>query len=98
MSEKPDCRKCKHRGTVPGSAHSSCQHPSNEDELENPMYALLAIFGSVGRAPPVLADTGLNVKGDPHGIRAGWFNWPWNFDPVWLLSCDGFEPREEDDG
>ena len=32
------------------------------------------------------------VKGDEHGIRSGWFNHPFNFDPVWLEKCDGFEP------
>lgn len=33
----------------------------------------------------------LNVAGDNHGIRSGWFLWPLNFDPTWLLTCDGFE-------
>lgn len=36
----------------------------------------------------------LNIKGNPHGIKNGWFNWPYNFDPVWLEECDGFEPKE----
>lgn len=35
----------------------------------------------------------LNIKGNPHGIQKGWFNWPVNFDPVWLESCDGFYPK-----
>ena len=30
------------------------------------------------------------VKGNLHGIMSGWFNWPWNFDPTWLMSCNGF--------
>jgi hypothetical protein len=30
------------------------------------------------------------VSGHEHGIRSGWFRWPLNFDPVWLLSCDSF--------
>ena len=30
------------------------------------------------------------VTGNKHGIRNGWFLWPWNFDPIWLESCDGF--------
>lgn len=37
----------------------------------------------------------LNVTGDIHGIRHGWFFWPFNFDPVWLKTCDGFEPRKQ---
>ena len=36
----------------------------------------------------------LNVKGDPYGIRGGWFNHPLNFDPVWLEECNGFEKNE----
>jgi hypothetical protein len=36
----------------------------------------------------------LNVVGDSHGIKKGWFLWPINFDPTWLLTCDGFEGKE----
>jgi hypothetical protein len=32
-----------------------------------------------------------HVIGDAHGKFNGWFSWPFNFDPVWLLSCTGFE-------
>lgn len=30
------------------------------------------------------------VKGNLHGIKNGWFFHPINFDPIWLVSCDGF--------
>jgi len=63
---KPNCYECKHRGTVPGDAHSCCRHPG-------------------------LAE--LKIKGDPHGIRMGWFVWPVNFDPAWLEICNGFEEK-----
>ncbi len=32
--------------------------------------------------------------GDEHGISHGWFFHPFNFDPVWLRYCDGFEEME----
>jgi hypothetical protein len=35
----------------------------------------------------------LNISASPHGIRMGWFAWPYNFDPVWLENCDGYEAR-----
>ncbi len=35
------------------------------------------------------------VEGKPHGIRMGWFFWPFDFDPVWLVKCDGFESKDE---
>ncbi len=31
------------------------------------------------------------VQGNEHGIKSGWFFWPFNFDPVWLEKCDGFK-------
>lgn len=36
------------------------------------------------------------VLGHPHGVRKGWFRWPVNFDPVWLLECDGFSADKAD--
>lgn len=35
------------------------------------------------------------VLGHAHGIKSGWFYWPFNFDPVWLISCDRFEKNEK---
>jgi len=90
---KPDCYKCKYRGTIPGDAHSCCRHPANGKATDDPLANIMAIFAGVGRAAPMQAETGLNVKGSPAGIRNGWFNWPWNFDPNWLESCDGFEEK-----
>lgn len=33
------------------------------------------------------------VTGHAHGIRMGWFFWPYNFDPTWLVNCDGFAAK-----
>lgn len=90
--EDPNCYLCKHRDGVPGSTHSSCKHPATNNDHADPLRNLLAVFASVGRYNPVIstAITKLNIKGDPYGIEQGWFNWPWNFDPVWIRNCDGF--------
>ena len=53
------------------------------------------MFASVSRVDPVNVETGLNIVGNPTGIRKGWFNWPFNFDPHWLENCDGFMEKEE---
>lgn len=42
-----------------------------------------------------VAIDGINVTGNEYGISKGWFNWPFNFDPTWLDTCDGWE---QDDG
>ena len=89
---EPDCYECKHRSSIPGDAHSRCIHPSIVGT--GPVSEVFSIFASVGRMTPVInavAAANLNVSGNPHGVRRGWFNWPYNFDPAWLNSCDGFE-------
>jgi len=55
---------------------------------------MFSILAGVGRVAPITArPKALNIKADPHGVKNGWFNFPWNFDPVWLENCDGFEPQ-----
>jgi len=93
IETKENCYSCKHRGTVPGSCHSSCHHPaSTKVSSDNPMLELMSIFASVGRSEPVCVNPKeLNIKANEHGIKSGWFNFPFNFDPVWLENCDGHE-------
>ena len=94
-SEKPNCYDCKFRNPVLGSAHSCCGHPSagGKDALGR----IMAIFAGVGRAAPTVDVAGakrLNIEASPHGVCRGWFNWPYDYDPTWLLRCDGFEPKK----
>jgi hypothetical protein len=46
------------------------------------------LLGTVGDAKA------LGITAHAQGIRGGWFHWPMNFDPRWLLSCDGFTAKE----
>lgn len=96
MSEKPNCYKCVYRGTLPGSAHSCCDHPANAEILNDPLSQVFGILASVGRVAPANVETkGIKVVGNPFGIKRGWFIFPTNFDPTWLESCDGFKAKEE---
>lgn len=83
----PDCYACLYRGELPGDAHSSCVHPSMTFAHENPLAGLIALTGGLPPLPGV-------AKGDPHGIRMGWFSWPFNFDPTWLVECSGFKEAD----
>jgi len=93
---KPNCYECVWRRDCIASAHSRCAHPDVGKEGSDPAGELLAIFASVGRMAPLIAKAavGLGITGNAHGIAHGWFNWPWNFDPVWLLTCNGFKAKE----
>lgn len=88
------CYQCKHRGGVPGSVHSSCQHPLTKETRDNPLVALMGLMGG-GLPIPV---KGLDIEADLHGIRNGWFSWPVNFDSVWLTKCNGFERKQAPSG
>ena len=92
---KPDCYECKYRRNVPGDAHSCCKHPLLGDINDNPLAQMLGMFASVGRVPPIQAGIDkLGIKANYHGIKMGWFNFPFNFDPTWLEECNGFEGKE----
>jgi hypothetical protein len=97
MNKKPNCYECKHRRDLAGDCHSRCAHPVNGNGDVDPFSALMATLANVGRVDPVIGDTAteLDIKGNEHGVRSGWFNWPFNFDPVWLESCNGFEGKKK---
>jgi hypothetical protein len=87
--DKPNCYTCAHRGTIPGDAHSCCCHPATGCVSGD-------LFGNIeklvlGQTCTAAIDLGIRAK--EHGVRMGWFMWPRNFDPVWLESCSGYEPR-----
>jgi hypothetical protein len=94
---KPDCYKCKWKRNNPGDANIKCEHPKNKAILENPILKVMSILASVGRVTPTPC-MGIYVRGNPQGIKGGWFNYPFSFDPIWLEECDGFEVMEVKDG
>lgn len=79
---KPDCYSCRYRGGVPGDAHSCCRYPGNKTGM----------FEFFEEANVKNAEK-LNIQAHRHGIVSGWFYWPVNFDPVWLLNCKGYEEK-----
>ena len=81
----PDCYKCEYRKSVPGDAHSSCHHP--DFDHSNVTLQLACILG----IPIQTSPTKIKVIGNKHGIRNGWFQHPFNFDPIWLEECNGFK-------
>ncbi len=85
---KPNCFECKHRREIPGDAHSMCAHPAvggDGDYLDSTMAMVGGGTSEAARS--------LGIKGNPTGIRNGWFSWPANFDPTWLDECTGYEQR-----
>lgn len=97
MIEK-DCYCCKHRSTIPGDAHSRCNHPEIKGILDDPLLNIAANFASVGRTMPIWNNKAIQkrfeIRGNVYGISRGWFNWPWNFDPIWLENCNAWEQKK----
>ena len=91
MNEKarPDCYECQYRGTIPGDTHSRCLHPKVKSN-DNSFGAMMDTLD--GKNNDAIKE--LNIKGHPQGIRGGWFLWPSNFDPTWLVECSVFKPKE----
>lgn len=78
------CERCAYPRRVAGGCHVSCAHPALEFLTGNPMAQAL---GMMGRTPGLAEQNGGVVQGHPTGISRGWFCWPFNFDPVWLVRC-----------
>jgi hypothetical protein len=93
MTERK-CYDCVHRREVPGSAHSACHHPATADTHADPVASLVGLIGrrSGEHIVPSRAAGELHIEGVQLGIQRGWFLWPVNFDPTWLVRCEGFVP------
>lgn len=85
------CWGCLHSRTIPGNAHLACHHPATLVAHRHPLAPVITVTGN---ALP-LAVPGLSVAGLDQGIDRGWFAHPFNFDPVWLVACDGYAPEDE---
>ena len=84
----PNCYTCKYRGRgrVPGKALSCCNYPGNKT----------GIFTAFDKANAKNMSK-LRIKADRVGIQNGWFFWPINFDPVWLIHCNGYEENKKEE-
>lgn len=95
----PLCYRCRYRGTLVGDCHSKCIHRevSPTDTQSQLVGALLSIFGgsrpNTGACQSQIGS--VRVKFNRHGIENGWACWPFNFDPVWLEECTGFEKEKK---
>lgn len=97
MDKEKNCYNCEYRGTIPGDAHSCCKHPDLKEVINDPLAGLMAMFASVGRIQPIDVRAlykNFNIKLNPHGVKMGWAQWPFNYDPVWLENCDGFKEKK----
>jgi len=92
------CWDCKYVGSIPGNAHKCCKHPDLNGATKDPIAGLMAILASVGRASPQIdiqaVSDKFQIQANYHGIKRGWFNWPWNFDPTWLENCNAFKEKK----
>lgn len=86
------CHGCMHHRELPSTTHLACRHPATERAHQNPLAGLITAMGG---ALPLPSPPGLTVRMHPHGIRNSWASWPWNFDPTWLVECDGYAPEAE---
>ena len=97
MDNEFNCHKCKYRGRAgSNTVHSRCNHEvvglimSDHD-------ALGIVFDNFSKHDKVTSGLwGLNIDVKPGAVANGWAYWPFNFDPRWVTSCSGFEPRDED--
>ena len=93
-----NCYTCKHKGDVPGSAHSRCNHPLITETKGLEELLLLKAATGFGSTNPlgvnvILTQENGEIKTVPlqdwheTGIRKGYVLFPFDFDPTWLKHC-----------
>jgi hypothetical protein len=94
-----DCYKCKYRGSVPGSVHSSCTfiREANKGDDQSKVMQLELLLASHQVKMTAKTEEGKEielVEINEQGIRGGWASWPLDFDPIWITKCHfyGEEP------
>ena len=90
---KIGCFTCKYMGSLAGSCHKHCSHPSIE--TIKPIM-LLQIAQGVGSTNPThLTVNGIPMqKWDSLGVEKGWAIFPVNFDPIWLQYCLMYDKKD----
>jgi hypothetical protein len=84
------CYGCVHSRPIEGR-FLACWHPATARAHDDQLAPWIT---ACGNALP-LAVPGLTVEGCRGGVEMGQFSWPFRFDPIWLVSCDGYEPESE---
>jgi|GEM_PF-3364531 len=79
-NHKPDCMSCKHRMTLPGETHSMCKLGATDK----------ATIEAIVRFGTAMIYNPLDAYGVSSAIAKGWFDWPFNYDPLWLIRCFGY--------
>jgi len=91
----PSCktRRCVHQRGIPGDCHIECAYPIIKDNITELFSDVFRILDGRGGPRCTLNSImkQMGVRGDETGIKNGWFNWPFNFDPMWLICCAKFE-------
>ena len=90
------CYSCAYRRSIPGDCHSRCAHPTLGDASNDALAEMMGITLDQRKRARVIEAAGkLKIRGAAHGVANGWFKWPYNFDPVWLLNCNGYKEAED---
>lgn len=89
MQKEHNCYTCQYKGSVIGSAHSSCNF-----KITDPSYPFLALMVLKQNEGKIVDHEGrIILEVHSHGLKKGWGDWPINFDPVWINICKIYKPK-----
>jgi len=93
MFERGSCHECIHCESIIGDVHKKCSHPAVNAKHGNALLVLAALIRGDSMISQEAREE-LNIKLHERGVKMGWAWWPLNFDPVWVLNCEGFQASE----
>jgi len=86
-----NCYQCVYATTNPGTTHLRCRHPLVQQNLQLTDFTAML----QGKIPNNLIQLRkrMGIRLDPRGVQNGWADWPFQFDPLWVLTCDKYNPE-----
>lgn len=97
MEEKQSdtfCYKCKYAKPIPGDCHIRCDHYLlHNASNKNIVYLSLSTLSPRDISNIKTTAKKLKIKIDIYGFSRGLAMWPFNFDPKWILNCNGREEQ-----
>ena len=90
-----DCWSCQYVKSIPGDAQARCKHPKVTERMNDRFGEILSLLGKrLGPQVELSSAEVLGITLNEHGVRHNWANWPFNFDPIWVNTCNGYFPEE----
>ncbi len=92
-----NCYRCKWKENVHGSFNVRCTHPLVPSEPDDsPLSMILASLLDTQKVFDILSGRNpMGLKVDKYALEVEWFDFPNDFDAMYIIKCDCYDEKKE---